>query len=150
MKELIEQAKNWTKKLRLATKIFLDLPHDIKLTNGWGKRELALHLEGWDEEMIKVYKHLKEGKAFVWKDFFPEDMDIDEANQEIFDRTKDLSTEEAIEKFNKSRNQLFNVYEDIIENHFQDDKRLLDYYSLWGHDVHHLKQAGVDTTEVES
>jgi len=41
------------------------------------------------------------------------------------------------------------VYEEIIENHFQDDKKLLDYYSLWGHDVHHLKQAGVDTTDIE-
>ena len=150
MKELVEQAKSWTNKLRLATKVFLDLPKDVKLTNGWGKRELAIHLEGWDVEMIKISDHLKEGKAFLWKDFFPEDMDIDEANQEIFDRCKELSAEEAIEKFKKTRNQLFDVYEDIIENHFQDDKRLLDYYSLWGHDVHHLKQAGVDTTEIES
>ena len=150
MKELIEQAKNWTNKLRLATETFLDLSSDVKLTNGWGKRELALHLEGWDVEMIKISDHLKEGKAFLWSEFFPKDLDIDDANQEILDRSKELSAKESIEKFKETRKQLLNIYEDIIENYFQDDKRLLDYYSLWGHDVHHLKQAGVDTKEIES
>ncbi len=150
MNELIEQARNWTNKCRLTTDTFLDLPEDVQLTNGWGKRELAIHLEGWDVEMIKISEYLKEGKSFLWSEFFPEDLDVNEANQEFFDRNKDLSAIEAISKFKKTRKKLLNVYEDLIENYFRDDKTLVDYYSLWSHDVQHLKQAGVDTTEIEN
>ena len=149
MTDLVEQAKNWANKLRLTTETFLELPDDVKLPNGWGKRELALHLEGWDDEMIKLSEHLKKGKVFSWSEFFPADFDVDAANKEILDRNKDLSDEEAIEKFKKSRKQLLEVYEDLIDNYFQNEKSFLDYFSLWGHDVNHLKQAGVDTTEIE-
>ncbi len=150
MENLKEQAIIWKNKLKLTTKTFMNLPEDTKLPNGWGKRELALHLEGWDEEMIKVSKHLIAGKPFIWTEYFPEDLDLDEVNQSFLDRNKKLSSSEAVKKFHDTREKLIGVYIEIIENYFQDDKRLLDYYSLWGHDVQHLKQAGVDTKEIES
>ena len=150
MKNLKKQALNWTNKLKLTTKTFMTLPEDVKLPNGWGKRELALHLEGWDEKMIKISENLIAGKPFIWTEYFPEDLDLDEVNQSFLDKNKKLSSSEAIEKFQKTREQLICIYEEIIEKYFQDDKRLLDFYSLWGHDIHHLKQAGVDTKEIES
>ena len=150
MENLKKQALNWTDKLKLTTETFMNLPEDVKLPNGWGKRELALHFEGWDEEMIKVSENLIAGKPFIWTEYFPEDLDLDEVNQSFLDNNKILSSSEAIKKFQDTREKLIGIYERIIENYFQDDKRLLEYYSLWGHDVHHLKQAGVDTTEIES
>lgn len=150
MENLKEQAMNWTNKLKLTTETFMELPEDVKLPNGWGKRELALHLEGWDEKMIEVSEHLIAGKPFIWIEYFPEDLDLDEVNQSFLDKNKKLSSAGAIKKFQDTRGQLLDIYKEIIEKHFQDDKRLLDYFSLWGHDVHHLKQAGVDTKEIES
>ena len=36
------------------------------------------------------------------------------------------------------------VYEDVYENYLQEDNKMLGFFSLWWHDTHHLKQAGVD------
>ena len=115
MENLKEQAIIWTEKLKLTTKTFMNLPEDIKLPNGWGKMELALHLEGLDEEMIKVSEHLIARKPFIWTEYFPEDLDLDEVNQSFLDRNKKLSSSEALKKFQESRDQLISIYEEITE-----------------------------------
>ncbi len=148
MQELKNKAKEWIEKLRKTTQMFLDLPHDIKLPNSWGKRELAIHFLGWDEVMIGYSKEIIKGKPFIWDEFFQGD--INKTNKQFLDEHSNLTREEAIDKFKQVRSKILNIYKEILENHFQDDKRLLDYYSMWGHDVHHLKQAGINTQEIEN
>ena len=96
MQELKNKAKKWIEKLRKTTQIFLDLPHDIKLPNSWGKRELAIHFLGWDEVMIGYAKEIIKGKPFIWDEFFQGD--INETNKEFLDEHSDLTQEEAIDK----------------------------------------------------
>ncbi len=135
--------------LEKTTKMFLDLPNDMKLPNGWGKRELAIHLFSWDSEMVEYADHLRRGNTFVWEEILPEEEDINEVNKGYFVENEDLTLAEAIEVFTDTRLELIATYVDIVNNHFQDEKSFMDYFVLWMHDVHHLKQAGVNTKELE-
>ena len=136
-------------KLEKTTKIFLDLPNDMKLPNGWGKRELAIHLFSWDDAMVEYAGRLRQGNAFVWEEILPEEEDINKVNKRYFAENEDLTFSEAIEIFNDTRLEMIATYNDIVNNHFQDEKSFLDYFSIWMHDIHHLKQAGIDTKKLE-
>lgn len=141
-----EKAKRWIEKLKITTDLFLKLPEEAKLPNGWGKRELGVHLQGWDEEMIKIAEPLKHGKSFIWEDFYADPPDS--YNAKFLERSKGKSIEEVISSFNQTRATIVKVYEDILNNHFQEDKKHTDYFSLWWHDVHHLKLAGIDVEDL--
>ncbi|MHA1225015.1 MAG: hypothetical protein ACTSSG_14930 [Candidatus Heimdallarchaeaceae archaeon] len=145
----VEKAKNWIEKLERTTQMFLSLPETVQLPNGWGRRELAIHFHGWDIEMMKIAEQLKQGRPFDWKTFFPADFNVDEANQGFLDRFANFSEEKAIETFKEKRKQFIQICRDLVTNHFQDNENFLSFFSLWKHDVHHLKQAGVETKEIE-
>ncbi|MCG3227189.1 MAG: hypothetical protein H7645_09730 [Candidatus Heimdallarchaeota archaeon] len=141
-----EKAKRWIEKLKITTDLFLKLPADTKLPNGWGKREIGIHLQGWDEEMIKIAEPLKQGKAFIWEDFCADPPDS--YNAKFLERSKGKSLEEVLTSFEQTRATIIKVYEDLLDNHFQEDKKHTDYFSLWWHDVHHLKLAGIDVDDL--
>ncbi|MHA2358003.1 MAG: hypothetical protein ACXABK_04460 [Candidatus Heimdallarchaeaceae archaeon] len=146
MSEAKEKAKRWIEKLKITTKLFLDLPDDMKLPNGWSKRELGIHLRGWDDELIKIAEHLKKGKAFIWEEFCPEEADV--YNARFLEQSKGISKEEVLSGFEKTRSVIIKVYEDLLDNYFDEEKKHLAYFSLWWHDVHHLKDAGVNVEDL--
>jgi hypothetical protein len=146
MKNSKEKAKRWIEKLKITTDLFLKLPDESKLPNGWGKRELAVHLQGWDEEMIKLAEVLKKGKIFDWEELFSEPPDT--YNAKFLERSKGKSAEEILVSFENTRKTMIKVYEDFLDNHFLEDKKHSDFFTLWWHDVHHLKLAGVDVGEL--
>jgi len=79
--------------------------------------------------------------------FYEEDGEA--KNQQFFEETRELNLTEAIEKFNKIRQKLFEVYEEIIEKYPQDNKEFVGFFSIWWHDAHHLKQAGIDVSRLD-
>ena len=153
--EFKNKAIDWTDKLEKTTKLLLDLQDNVKLPNGWGKRELLIHLLFWDDEMESYSDHLRKGNTFDWGEYLssrgydPEGKDLDKINQSCLDDNEDLSYSEALEAFTETRMKLINTYRDLIENYFIEEKSFTDYFSMWYHDVHHLKKAGVDTKELE-
>ena len=96
-------------KLKTTTKLFLDLPDDTELPNGWSKRELGIHLKGWDEELIKIAEHLKKGKAFIWEEFCPEEADV--YNSRFLEQNKGVSKAEILSSFEKTRSVILKVYD---------------------------------------
>jgi hypothetical protein len=136
-------------KLETSTKMFLDLPNETNLPNGWGKRELAIHLFSWDSALVEFADNLRKGKTFDWKEIHPEDLDLNEVNKGHLVENEDLTFEEAIEAFTDTRMELIATYVDIVNSHFQDEKSFTDYFTMWMHDEHHLKQAGIDTKKLE-
>jgi len=89
---------------------------------------------------------LKIGKAFIWEEFCPEEADV--YNARFLEQSKGISTEEILSDFEKTRSVIIKVYEDILENYFEEDKKHLEYFSLWWHDVHHLKLSGIDVEDL--
>jgi len=146
MNDSKEKARRWIEKLKITTDLFLKLPDDVKLPNGWGKRELGIHLQGWDEEMMKIAEPLKKGKAFNWEEFYSDPPDS--YNAKFLERSKGKSLAEIIEGFKRTRTTIIKVYEDFLENHFLEDKKHSDYFTLWWHDAHHLKLADVDVEDL--
>ncbi len=136
-------------KLETSTKMFLDLPNDMKLPNGWGKRELAIHFSSWDSALVEYSDNLRLGNTFDWKEIHPEELDLDETNKKHLVENEDLTFAEAIEIFSNTRLELIATYVDIVNNHYQDEKSFMDYFTMWMHDVHHLKQAGINTKKLE-
>ena len=147
--EYKDKILSWLSKLEITTKKVLDLPNDTKLPNDWGKRELAIHLFSWDSELVEFADKLRKGGTFDWNEVHPEDMDINETNKGHMIDNEDLSFTEAVEVFADTRMELISTYEDLVNNYYQDEKSFTDYFTMWMHDVHHLKQAGIDTKELE-
>jgi hypothetical protein len=145
MEEIIETAERWTGNLEQTTKMLLDLKEDTKLPNGWGKRELLVHLSGWDKEFISFAEEMK--KMIKFYPFYEEEGEA--KNQQFFKESKNSTDEEVHNNFLKFRNQLKEVYRDLIENYPQENKEFTYFFSIWMHDVHHLKQAGCDISHLE-
>ena len=136
-------------KLEKTTKMFLDLPNDLKLPNGWGKRELAIHLLSWDSEMVDYADNLRKGNSFDWNEIHPEELNLNETNKGHLVENEDLTFDEAIEVFTNTRMELIATYVDIVNNHYQNEKSFADYFSMWMHDVQHLQKAGINTKKLE-
>ena len=136
-------------KLENSTKMFLDLPNDMKLPNGWGKRELAIHFFSWDSALVEYADNLRRGNTFDWKEIHPDELDINEVNKGHLVENVDLTFTEAIEIYTETRMELVATYVDIVNNHYQDEKSFMDYFTMWMHDVHHLNQAGINTKKLE-
>ena len=143
--DLLKKAESWIEKLRITTKMVRTLPEDTVLTNGWDKRKLCIHLFGWDGEMINYAEELRQGKPFHM--FFEEETDA--YNQRFFDENVDVDLSQAEAQFLEKREEMVSVYEEILTKYPQDNKEFVGFFSLWWHDVHHLKQAGVDISELE-
>ena len=140
MEELRKKARSWIEKFKETTSLITNLNDDTTLPNGWTIREISIHLKGWDEEFIRFAEEIKQGEPYYA--FYSGKHD--RYNQTFFDKNHNLSLQQAKEDFHFTRKKMFDVYEDVIENYFQDDNKILGFFSLWWHDVHHLKQAGVD------
>lgn len=147
--EYRDKVLNWIEKLETSTKMFLELPNDMKLPNGWGKRELAIHLFSWDSAMVEYANHLRKGNTFVWNEFHPEELNLDKENKKHLVENENLTFDEALDIFTNTRLELIATYVDIVNNHFQDEKSFTDYFTMWMHDVQHLKQAGINTKKLE-
>ena len=144
MNELINKAVSWIEKFKQTTILVKDLPSDIKLQNGWGKRELCIHLMGWDLELLRFAEELRKGNPFHY--FF--ESKENEYNKKFFDDYKKLNPLEAEEKFTRTREKMIETYEEIVEKYPQNNKEFVGFFSLWWHDTHHLKQAGANIEEL--
>jgi len=140
MEDLRNKTRSWIDKFQETTKLITKLHDDIIFPNGWTLREISIHLQGWDEEFIKFAEKIKQGEPYYA--FYSGKHD--RYNQTFFDKNHHLSLNQAKRSFIETREKMFVVYEDIIENYLQDDNKMLGFFSLWWHDAHHLKQAGVD------
>ena len=145
MDNVIDIAKRWIAKLKITTDVLNDLTVDTVLPNGWTKRELLIHLSGWDDEFIQFADEMRKQKAFYA--FYEEDGET--KNQQFFEDNKDLGYEEVNIKFQKLRKKLIDVYQEIVEKYPQENKEFLGFFSIWWHDIHHLKQAGIDVSKLE-
>lgn len=145
MDNVIETAARWINKLKLTTDKLSGLSEDTKLPNGWGKRELLIHLSGWDEEFIGFAKEMR--KKVIFYAFYEEDGET--KNQQFLEDSKDLDLNEANERFSKLRKELIDVYKEIINKYPQDNREFLGFFSIWWHDVHHLKQAGLEVSHLD-
>ncbi|MCG3217011.1 MAG: ClbS/DfsB family four-helix bundle protein [Candidatus Heimdallarchaeota archaeon] len=140
MEELRQKAQSWIEKLQTTTKLIKELPEDLELPNGWSIREITIHLQGWDEEFIKFSEKIKKGEPYFA--FFSGQHD--RYNQKFFEKNHNISLEQAKKQFAITREEITSVYENIANNYLQDDNKMLGFFSLWWHDVHHLKQTGID------
>lgn len=145
MDDFLKTAESWIEKLKITTQKVKVIPTDTILTNGWDKRKLYIHLFGWDKEMIEYAEELRQGKPF--HPFFEEGTDV--YNQRFFDENEGLDTSAAEDQFLKKRKEMISVYEEILTEYPQNNKEFVGFFSLWWHDVHHLKQAGVDVVKLE-
>ena len=145
MDNIIETAERWTKKLKLTTDMLNGLSEDTELPNGWGKRELLIHLSGWDEEFIGFASEMR--KKVIFYAFYEEDGET--KNQQFLMNNKDLDLKAVDERFNKFRKELSDVYEEIINQYPQDNREFMSFVIIWWHDIHHLKQAGLDISHLE-
>jgi hypothetical protein len=145
MNRFVEKAETWIEKLKITTELVEDLPKDVILTNSWDKRKLCIHLYGWDTEFIKWADILRKGEKFEVN----LEEKTDEYNQRFFDENAELKAEEAEQQFLETRKEMIQVYEEILTKYPQDNKHFLGFFSLWWHDVHHLKQADVDVSDLE-
>ena len=140
MEDLREKARSWIEKFQETTNLIANLDDDTTLPNGWTIREISIHFKGWDEEFIKFAEQIKQGEPYYA--FYSGKHD--RYNQTFFDKNHNLSLKQAKESFINTRKKIIEVYEDVLDYYFQDDKKILGFFSLWWHDTHHLKQAGVD------
>ncbi|MHA1198751.1 MAG: hypothetical protein ACTSQF_05290 [Candidatus Heimdallarchaeaceae archaeon] len=145
MDNIIETAERWIKKLTLTTDMLNELSEDTKLPNGWGKRELLIHLSGWDEEFIGFASEMR--KKVIFYAFYEEE--VETKNQQFIENNKELDFDEVNERFNKFREELTNVYKEILNQYPQDNREFMSFFSIWWHDLHHLKQAGLDISHLE-
>ena len=146
MDNVLTTAEIWIDKLRLTTNLILHLANDTKLPNGWGKRELLIHLTGWDEEFINFSEKMRQQVMFYE---FYEDKG-EEKNQQFLRDNEHLDLDSALLKFKKLREKLISVYEEILIDYPQDNEEFLGFFSIWWHDLHHLKQTGIDVSKLEN
>ena len=145
MEEIIQTAERWIEKLKITTEMLLNLEDDTELPNGWTKREILIHLSGWDFEFIEFATEMRKNVKFY--PFYEEEGEA--KNQRFLQEAKDLSLEDVLEKFKLLRNQLIDVYHEIVEKYPQENREFLGFFSIWWHDAHHLKQADCDISHIE-
>ena len=145
MDEIIKTAERWAGKLDQTTQMLLGLEEETKLPNGWGKRELFVHLSGWDKEFIDFSEEMRKKVPFY--PFY--EYEGEAKNQQFLEESLKLSDKEVYTRFNQLRTQLKEIYQDIITNYPQKNKEFVGFFSIWWHDLHHLKQAGCDVTHLE-
>ena len=145
MSKIKETAARWIEKLRITTDMLLKLDNNMKLPNDWGKRELLIHLSGWDEEFINFASEMRKKTEFY--PFYEEEGE--KKNQQFFQENQDLDLVLSVERFETLRNDLISVYEEILDQYPQENKEFVGFFSIWWHDAHHLKQAGCDISHLE-
>ena len=130
---------------RKTTELILNLPEDLKLpNNGWSKKDLLIHLWVWDREFIAVMKGALEGKPVVWDERFKDEDYLNRWNDEQIAAHRDKTLDEILRVFKEAREEVIALYETLLKHTLTEEQKTL--FTLWQHDVHHLKQAGVEIT----
>lgn len=145
MSEFLKKAESWNEKLKITTQMVKDIPPDTILTNGWDKKKLYVHLFGWDNEIMKYAKELRQGKPF---NIILEET-IDEYNQRFFDENEGLDFAASEKQFLQKRDHLLSVCGEILTKYPQNNKEFVGFFFLWKHDVHHLQQTGANVSDLE-
>lgn len=140
-----ETAERWIEKLKITTNMLLELDDDVKLPNNWGKRELLIHLSGWDGEFINFASEMR--KKIKFYPFYEENGE--EKNHQFFQENHDLDLISSVKRFKVLRTDLVEVYEEVLNHFFQENREFVGFFSIWWHDAHHLKQAGCDISHLE-
>jgi len=152
----IENIKTVTTKLD-------ELPTDFSLPNGWTKRELLIHLNGWDQEFAKLAQKALDGglknfffkfesitadeRAILEKEFLFEhqemDLDFIKWNDYKQEQMKEKTFKEVEELFKSTRKKVIALFEELAEKK-KENKYTGQILSLWTHDREHLEQGGVE------
>ncbi|MGC9778850.1 MAG: hypothetical protein HZR80_06365 [Candidatus Heimdallarchaeota archaeon] len=142
----LEQKMLNTKKI---TELILDLPVSFSLPNGWGLKELLLHLWSWDDEFTKICEgKMNDSLDQCEFEFKKMNMDYVEWNDYVLEKMSNLTLDEARQKYKETRYKIITLYEKLIkfpetvedEKSFYRTDRILD---LWQHDKQHLKAGGI-------
>ncbi|MFX1250005.1 MAG: hypothetical protein ACFFCZ_00125 [Promethearchaeota archaeon] len=144
--------EKWVSKintLKKSTDEVLDLQHDWYASNGWGLKELLIHLEAWDEEYLCVLEALKHGKAYVaqyrrFPDYKEEDQMtfLDHWNNQILAERSKLSQEKVRDLFIQTRRKVLKKFEELWSDEtglqFPDFAVHID--DLSAHDTKHIEK----------
>ncbi len=103
--------------LRSSTDTILSLPHNWQALNGWGLKELFIHLQAWDEEYLCILKGYLRGESYLPKFCrFPEYKREDQMvfinlwNDQILKERKSLSFESVRDKFIQTRKNVLKEF----------------------------------------
>jgi hypothetical protein len=140
-----------------------ELPADFSLPNGWTRRELLIHLNGWDQEFVKltqkaINEELKnfffkfegltaEERTILEKEFLFEHQEMDleytKWNDYKLEKMKEKTVEEVEELFKNTREKIIALFEELAEKQ-KENKLTAQILSLWTHDREHLEKGGVE------
>jgi hypothetical protein len=103
--------------LKSSTDRILNLPHNWQASNGWGLKELFIHLQAWDEEYLGVLKGCLSGESYLPKFCrFPNYKREDQMvfvnlwNDQILNERKSLSLESVKEEFFQTRQKVLKEF----------------------------------------
>jgi len=144
MNEEIINPQEGLEKYKKTTELILSLPESLVLQNNWGKKELVIHLWVWDKEFLKnLYAALEERKI-SWDEKFKNEETLNQWNDEQIKKYSKLSYEKVVNNFRKTRAEVIKLYEKLLEKELSDEEKTL--FTLWLHDLHHLRQADSNIT----
>ena len=150
---------------KTVTAILDELPADFTLPNGWTKRELLIHLNGWDQEFFKLAEkalnsELKnfffkfedltaDEKIMLEKEFLFEhqkmNLEYTKWNEYKLENMKEKTFKEVEELFKNTREKVLALFEELAEKQ-KENKLTAQILSLWTHDREHLENGGVEIT----
>ncbi|UCG01413.1 MAG: hypothetical protein JSW11_17560 [Candidatus Heimdallarchaeota archaeon] len=120
MNQKIINKEEWLLKintLRTSTNKILSLPLNWQASNGWGLKELFIHLQVWDEEYLSILKSCLSGESYLPKfchfpDYKREDqmVFINLWNDQVINERKTISLESLKEQFIRTREKVFNEF----------------------------------------
>ncbi|NHJ04065.1 MAG: ClbS/DfsB family four-helix bundle protein [Candidatus Heimdallarchaeota archaeon] len=151
VKEMNEELTASTKisNIKKTTDAILMLPEVISFPNGWIMKDLLIHLNSWDDELLKYSQALKKSKddKFVY-DHKKLGMDYSNWNDYIIEKFSYLTFEEAKDLFTNTRKKLIKILEELIEIQKKETdpdkwKKIHSVLDLWQHDKMHLEAGGI-------
>ncbi len=131
------------------TKIINGLGDSFALPNGWGLKELLIHIWSWDNELIHACKAKKanalEGFQFSHQ---KQKLDYNIWNDKIIAEKQGLSLVEVKNLFKKTRTELLSQFKSLLSvpETITDEKSFLrseNLLRIWEHDKHHLELGGL-------
>ena len=108
---------NWMEQVRIELRHLAgEAPPDLEITPGWTVKEVLCHISGWDQVTEQALWAYLDGGLYLL-----ETMDIDACNQEMVVRRRDLSLDEIIEDWEKSRRLLISAIESLSKLDFEQE-----------------------------
>ncbi|NHJ87351.1 MAG: hypothetical protein FK734_17940 [Asgard group archaeon] len=134
---------------RKITKIILSLDDSFKLPNGWGLKELLIHLWSWDDQMINGCNAKLNGTCDDFKfDHQHKGIDYSQWNDLIINEKKNLTLAKTKKLFKDTREEVIALFDKIISQPetITDEKNMFrneNIATLWMHDKQHLEKGGI-------